>query len=541
MSFRRRLAQLDLVVVVVLAVALELALNRLATNVLRPPGARPPPSWHRVIDQAGLFLLYGASLLALGACVWKTWELLLRRDLIAEPVRLAMAGASSVFLALAGWSICASAPRSLSFHLESIFTLFLLLVGMALTLRPGDRRARLGYLAVIAPLLLHYYATFALNLLLGPEAARASSIPDRARAIGQYSLAAVGLCTPLLLGPRPLLRSFARPAPLVVAGFVGALAAITLREHYEAAVEIAWNGLGIELGPGAPGWLLTTYVLAITAVTWTLAATLSSTSPARRSIGVGLLLVVLAGYSYAWPLYLLCATLGALAVADGALHVREEEDDARVRTALGPGAHLAPTIWRAYVDALAGALGAEARLAPRDDVEETCLTGQRRGLPFTLRILRAISGLHAIEVTLGDAPADEHVEPSWTLAARDAPRAGPRHPAPPFTRAPGASTGDEVFDRRFRLQDGRALTGQLLDDDLRARAAALLDGWIAVWPARGLRYRVYPGRGAPVDHPIPVGDLARHGDPAAASEHLTRVVDLLAELAVRAGVAPGAA
>jgi hypothetical protein len=66
---------------------------------------------------------------------------------------------------------------------------------------------------------------------------------------------------------------------------------------------------------------------------------------------------------------------------------------------------------------------------------------------------------------------------------------------------------------------------------------ATLDGWLAYWDKEGVRYRVYPGRGAPLDHPMPLSDLALGR--AATPERLVAVVELLVEIGVR--VLPAAA
>jgi hypothetical protein len=68
---------------------------------------------------------------------------------------------------------------------------------------------------------------------------------------------------------------------------------------------------------------------------------------------------------------------------------------------------------------------------------------------------------------------------------------------------------------------------------------ATVDGWIAYWEGESVRYRVYPGRGAPLDHPMPLSDLAL-GRPSATAERLVTVVELLVELASR-GVPPASA
>jgi hypothetical protein len=46
-----------------------------------------------------------------------------------------------------------------------------------------------------------------------------------------------------------------------------------------------------------------------------------------------------------------------------------------------------------------------------------------------------------------------------------------------------------------------------------------------------VRYRVYPGRGAPLDHPMPLSDLALGR--AVTADRLVAVVELLADIAAR--------
>jgi hypothetical protein len=75
---------------------------------------------------------------------------------------------------------------------------------------------------------------------------------------------------------------------------------------------------------------------------------------------------------------------------------------------------------------------------------------------------------------------------------------------------------------------------KLLDEGLRARAAATLDGWLAYWESEGLRYRVYPGRGAPLDHPMPLSDLALCR--TATADRLVAVIELVIEIAARGGL-----
>jgi hypothetical protein len=121
----------------------------------------------------------------------------------------------------------------------------------------------------------------------------------------------------------------------------------------------------------------------------------------------------------------------------------------------------------------------------------------------------------------------------WAIAPR---ALGVNPPGPPA--APIFKAGDPPFDERFRLRGSPAAFARVFDDGLRARAVATIDGWIAYWDDESVRYRVFPGRGAPLDHPMPLSDLALGR--AATAERLVTVVELLVDLASR-GVAPRSA
>ena len=97
--------------------------------------------------------------------------------------------------------------------------------------------------------------------------------------------------------------------------------------------------------------------------------------------------------------------------------------------------------------------------------------------------------------------------------------------------APTFKSGDTGFDDRFRCRGSALAFQKLFAETLRARATTTLDGWLAYWEREGMRYRVYPGRGAPLDHPMPLSDLALGR--AATPERLVAVIELLVEIAGR--------
>jgi hypothetical protein len=253
-------------------------------------------------------------------------------------------------------------------------------------------------------------------------------------------------------------------------------------------------------------------------------------------MGVGYALIVAAGYSFDWPVRYLSAAAGALAIATSAVLVAgEEQREASGQIARFTAPPIAPETWSAYVESLVSALALSTpTMHAEGGLEEMRFQGNRRAIAFELSILRGREGVRAIEILFGARPSGE---PSWTMFARpdrDGLNVVGVHPAPPASRGAPVKTGDAAFDRRFRLEDDGTLTAHLLDDGLRARATASLDGWIAVWAQAALCFQVCPGRGAPLDHPIPITELAFRGATPAATERMVVVVDLIAELAERA-------
>jgi hypothetical protein len=512
----RRKLELDLVAVLLVVAAVELTLNRLAVPVLRPGGSQVP-GWHRDIDLVGLFSFHLATALAFAVALVETVGLVASRR-SSLPARILVGLSGVVFLGLAGMSVVTQPHPQMSFHLESAFTLFLLCLSLSFTVRPAGARLKIGVVALTIPFLLHYYGTFAVRLILGDDA-RGSTLPDRMHELGQWSVALASILVALCFAPRPLWRSLLRPGPLALGAFVGTIVAIVLVRHQDVGMEIASRGLGLDVGPTAPTPVLVTFVAAAVATTWALATTLTSEDPGRRLLGMGLALVCVGGYAFAWPLTLLTVGAGVLAIVHGAARVESVPESA------GDSAPVIPdAAWHPYTEALAAALGGEVL----HEGAVTHVRGRAAGTPFVVTLARG--RVPAVDVTLGDVPERA---PEVTLQARPQRHLGGRgHPPPPATPAPSVRTGDQLFDDRFRLHEAGGLATRVLDEGLRARASAVLDGWVAVWAGGGLRYHVRPGHGAPLDHPIPLAELAA-GTPTR-PDRLVHVFHLLAEMAARA-------
>ncbi len=528
----------------------ELALNRLAVPALRP-ATENPGQWHRNLDRVALFVFHFASVLSIAVMAKLLWDQVRARTRLPKDARILIGAAGGSLGLFALWSILQAPSLGVQFAMQSAFTLTLLFLLRAQFRTGGDWFVKLGIFVLAVPLLVQYYAPLMLHLSgadlsLYPNVPEYVGLPDQVRTWGQNALIIAALISPYVFAPRPLRASVPRVAPLVIATFVAMIGGIVIRNYYEVGMQLAMEGLGIQIGPpGAPRSLIALYLLALASITWTVVSCLTADSPSRRRIGVGVGLVAIAGYAFSWPLQYVVATVGLLVVHDASDSVDAEEAalaDADDRTFQSPP--IPNPAWKTFVSGVVAALRERAGGDPeaasavsfdkQGGITETHIVTRAHGVSVQVHIVRADEAIQLVDVHCGgDVP--DATQPSWTLHARPERMLSiGSHPEPPPTSAPVRKTGDPPFDRRFRVRDDANLTDDLLDELLRARATALVDGWVAFWPARCLYYRVYPGRGAPLDHPVPISELAFRGhDTPVDVERLLSVIDLLGEIASR--------
>ncbi len=533
--------------VLLLAAVVELSLNRLAVQALRPVGGGAPPAWHTVLDGVGLFFQYFTSTLAVGAVGYMVWRHVRgperpRPGWRAIPGYLvAAAGATTVVTAIANIALPPTELMSIVF--DASFTLTLVFVAFDQLTARGDLGVKIGVVLMAVPLVIHFWPTFVVYVV-GDHEALWGDLPIEFADYGKWAVVLAALASPYCFAPRPFLRSATRLAPVAVATFVGMVGAVILRKHYEVGMELAARGIGVDIGPGAPMHQIALFILALGAITWTLVSTISADSEARRRIGVGLGLVVVGGYSFAWPFQYLLGLAGIMTVSQAAGRVAMEEREGRRASRQGfRGPPIAAGVWQRYIAALmAGLRSADATCKPStitikgdEEVSSTHVVAFRRDVATRLRIDRVADSVLCIDITCGREPPSGR-KPDLTLYARPDRLLGIRaHDEPPLCDGSSIKTGDAPFDSRFRLRDHGDHATALFDEGLRARATALLDGWVAFWAGRGLQYRVYPGRGAPLDHPIPITELAFRGESAApAVDRLVSILELMVELAARA-------
>ena len=511
----------------------EVAINRLAVEALRPAG--DIPAWHSALSYAGLFLYYFASTLAAAALALRVFEDL--REAGRDPYahfRVLPRAITVAALATVGAFAVASTPSDFtSFLLETVFALAIGAVVAAAVLASSDIWASVGTLLLASPLVIHYYGVLFKHSLLSPEAAFDSDLPDTVQRYGVIAACIAALAAPYCFAPRPLMKSMMRPAPLVVALVFLSAAAVLVRQQYGAVLFLSRHLFGIDLGVGVPASEMALFLLALAALVWTLASCALAESEPRRELGVGLGLIALGGYGFEWPLAFLLGGAGLVAIGDALPRLATSERGAGPRTP-----PIDDATWQAYVAGLTAALRAggdkvnTVTTRGDDDTQSTILATERKGIAIKARLERIGGALLCVDVVCGKDVGDQRIA-GLTVAARGEGWMPGSHPEPP-PATPPLRTGDDAFDHRFRAKgDGKALF-LLLDDGMRARAAASLDGWLAYWPGESLRWRLYPGMGAPLDLPVPVSDLALRRAGSGAADRLASVIELVAEIAARA-------
>ncbi len=516
--------------VAVLAV-LEVGINRIAVPMLRPAKGIPP-AWHTVLDYVGLFLFYFTGVLTALVVITRARAVWNERS----DVRSAVAAIAAMVTAVAAAApLVIDAPAVHAIGLELAFA-FALIATLAFAIGPRrDLGVQVGIALMIVPLLLHVVVAVGTRFLW-PERTFDGPGVELARA-GVVALCVAALASPYCFAPRPFARAVIRPLPLALSMAFAGAGAFIARAAYPEIARAATLALGVELSPTNADPQLALYLLSVTTLVWTLASIAAADSAARRELGLGLLLVLLGGYAFRWSHHFLLPLLGLLVIADAGRRVRDEELAAMPITSETPP--IADATWASYVAAVVQALRRRVdqahSLTTRGDggLSSSLIIGDAGGLPLRARIERLDGSVMALDVVVG-RELSETRPATLTLWAVPARGAGSNPAAPPAT--PPIRSTDDAFDDRFRIRGDATALERLFDVELRRRAETTLDGWLAYWDGEGLRYRVYPGHGAPLDHPIPVSELAV-GRMATQPERLVAVLELLLDVAAR-GVAP---
>jgi hypothetical protein len=522
-----RPARLTALHILVAVGVLEVAINRIAVPMLRPLKG-DPPMWHTVLDYTGLFLFYFTGVLAALVIAQRCVEVFSERTNARDRIAYGFAIAATVLAAI---PLVISAPAELSLVLEILFALAMVALIISAVGADRDVGIQVGLPIIGVPLLIHTANVLGARFVW-PDSTFDGPGLAIARA-GVVALCLAALLSPYCFAPRPFSRAVTRPGPVVLAMAFAAAGAVLARTFYPIVAKAAALAIGIEISQSQADPRLALYLLAVATLAWTLASCAFAASRARRRVGIGLALLLLGGHGFRWPHHYLLPLLGMMLIVDAVRRVRDEEVAAMPIESETPP--ILDTTWATYIgsvtQALKRVLGDVHSLTTRGDggLMSSVIVGEASGLQVRTRIERIEGSVLALDIVIG-REIDELRSSTLTLWAIAPRQLGANPPGPPA--APLFKTGDQPFDERFKTRGSALAMSKLFDDELRNRAVTTLDGWLAYWGQESLRYRVYPGRGAPLDHPLPLSDLAI-GRSATQADRLVAVIELLVEIGRR--------
>ena len=305
--------------------------------------------------------------------------------------------------------------------------------------------------------------------------------------------------------------------------------------------------LGIELGlPVAPLFFALAHFAAFTMIMWTISANIFVKSDDHNDVGVGIALLVIAGISFANPLNFLIAFFALILICEGTDQSGEVNEESPENEPFLSGA-IPEETWNQYLEQIVSSITTRRKvliqteqLMNRNGVTH-CFFSNDPQFTFFMSLNRKNGALRYIEIACGSIREDIQGfgAPDLTLTPRKQPDIiGATHPSPPFSKAATYIMGYDSFDDRFVVRDEKNYRKMLVtpsnDGDSMDQALMYLYGWLAYWNQVGIRYRVFPGQGVPLDFPVPISELAFTEVRDDSSDPLMELLDYLHQCCRRA-------
>ena len=528
-----------------LAIA-ELVINRLAVPALRPTlhagqASIAAPTWLTALDYTGLFLFYFMSTLAVllaGQAAIRGFIAL--RDRTADApsiVSRALRGlASVVTAAVFGLSIASIVSKigpNTSFLLEASFAAALLLI--VLSVLANGRRADLGVMIGIvlfaAPFMVHFYGIIGARWLW-PDSSLDLAAP-RIASTGILLLCIAAIGSPYALSPRPFAYSVTRVIPVLVAMAVAIAGLLLLRSDYPRVVRLSALAIGVQLDPNHADPRLAVYLLATATLVWTLTSCVIAPTLERRRIGLGVLLIVLAGFGLAWPGQLALVVVGFVTIADQAMAVKIAEQASVIALPATPA--IDDRVWTSYIGAAVAALrdhGHNAQaLTVRGGEHEpaelmrTVIAGDVAQHNFQLRINRLAGRVAEINLRFGQEVSGATQTPEMILA---------RHFANRSVAATKLLKSDIVgFSDRVATLDERGTLQAMIDEVNRDGIVRFASSYVVVLDDLQVRKVIFPCPSSWIAFPIPLDELALQGVSTNVTAGLVAMIEAIGALASR--------
>jgi len=490
--------------------------------------------WLTALDYAALFSFYFATTLALvqlGITVFAAWPA--RRT---APAGWLLGTAVIGLMAMVARAVI-SAGSTVSLLLDVALMLLILAVLLFAWLNgPAGRRdwgIRIGLIAISVPLLVHCVAAAYAGFISLDAVAEGK---DSWQTLGLLAMCGAAIVAPYCFAPRPFANAVVRIVPVVVAMSLATGGALLLRNDYVATAKLVDRTLGVEISAMRADPKLALYLLSLATMLWTVISAATAPAPARRQVGIGLLLIVLGGNGYRWPLNYLLIAVGLTLIAYATTMVREQERLVEATPSIDDG------VWSTYVASLAKALKTHAPtlhvLSTRDadaDVS-TLLIGETDGMALRVRMARRQGSLEMVDVLVGREP--RRTDAPALLMFGQSPAGTPV--SVPLLSGTRSTVEDDRIDIIGPVELFAKLRG---DQPLPGAALVDIPGWIGYWRDQAIGWRVLPGRDASLDSPVPIHDLAHAGSGKAAAQNAERLVAVVTTLIAlaRRGDVPRAA